>query len=263
MPLQRVDDLTEVREYFRDNVAEWERDRYTDETYLGRSRLALSWLGELPAGSRVLDLGCGGGHQSYGAQQLGMNVVSSDFAPEMACTTRDRRGPGAAAVVADARRTPFRNGSFDAVMLLGVLGYLPDPQSMLTHLSSLVRRGGRLIIDVANPEPYVLLHNFSRAVSAPLNAFRRTPNGNGKDFYARTFVKYRPEQFEEMLAAAGFRTVARGGAGFGDIRVAGRGVLPWRVEKAITRGLNALSRRPAATGLARRALIYVVHAVKE
>jgi ubiquinone/menaquinone biosynthesis C-methylase UbiE len=260
--LQRADELTEVREYFRGNVAEWDLDRYTDETYLGRSQLALSWLRDLPPGSRVLDLGCGAGHQSQGAQQLGMDVVSSDFAPEMARTTRDRRGAGAAAVVADARATPFRGESFDAVMLLGVLGYLPDPQAVLARLHSLVRPGGRLIIDVAVPEQHVLLHRFSRALSAPLNAFRR--NGNGKGgFYSRTFAKYKPVDFEEMLGAAGFRPIGRGGAGFGDIRIAGRGVLPWRVEKAITRGLNTLSRRPAAAGLAHRALIYVVHAVKQ
>jgi ubiquinone/menaquinone biosynthesis C-methylase UbiE len=262
--LQRADELTEVREYFRGNTAEWDVGRYTDETYLGRSRLALSWLRQLPAGASVLDLGCGAGHQSDGAARLGLRVVSSDFALEMARTTRDRRGPGAAAVVADARATPFRSERFDAVMLLGVLGYLPDPRACLENLNDLLRPGGRLIIDVAIPERHVLLHQLSRAASIPLGRARRGGNGDAKPgFYARTFTKYLPEQFETMLSAAGFRTVACGGAGFGDIRLAGRAVLPWRVEKAITRGLNALSRRPAGAALARRALIYVVQAVKQ
>ena len=266
-------DLGPVREYFRRNVDEWAADRYEDETYRGRGERALAWLREAGDGLLVLDVGCGGGRQSAAAAAAGHRVTSADFAPEMIQHARTRvreRVPSAehAGVVADARQLPFAAGAFDAIMVLGVVGYLPDLDGFLAQAARLLRPGGRLICDVGVPQPRVLLHAVSRGISAPVaavddlrRAVLRLPPADRTDppgFYTRTFTKYAPAEFEAALIGAGFEVKRRAGAGWGDLRILRKHVLPWRVHKGITRLLNRASRRSA--WLAGRALIYVVAA---
>ena len=269
-----------VRAYFDRNVEEWDTQRYLDETYVGRARLALGWLWRLGRGKRVLDLGCGTGRQSAAAVRAGDRVVSADFSFEMARATRERilrECPGAApaVVVADAQNPPFRPGAFDAVMALGVVGFVPDRPAMLREARALLRPGGTLVCDVGVPERRVFLTALSAAIDGFLRAMvdgwrrlllRPPPPSDASaptGWYRQHFVKHAPEEIEAMLRAAGLRPTARGGAGLGELRVLGRSIIPWRVQSAATRALNALSALPGGGWLARRSLTYVVRAVRD
>ena len=263
-----------VRAWFDGAVGEWDTRRYLDQTYVGRARLALGWLRRLGRGKRVLDLGCGTGRQSVAAIRAGDRVVSADFSFEMARATRDRilrECPGAApaVVVADALDPPFRPGAFDAVMALGVVGFVPDRPAMLEAAHALVRPGGVLVCDVGVPERRVLFPVLGRALDRPLAAVRRLRGRPAPEappappaWYREHFVKHAPEEIEAMLRAAGFTPVARGGSGTGELRLGGRLVLPWRVQGAVTRLLNALSALPGGGWIARRSLTYVVRSVR-
>jgi ubiquinone/menaquinone biosynthesis C-methylase UbiE len=252
-----------VRRYFEEHVGEWSVDRYHDATYVGRGEAALRWLRRRPPG-RVLDVGCGAGHQSLGAVRAGHEVVAVDFAFEMARATRDRLRRDAPAapcmvVVADALHPPFRDGTFDVVLALGVVGFVTERCRLLTRFHDLLRAGGELICDTALPERRVLLH----ALSLPTGGARaRADAPEAPGFYSRHFTKHSPEEFEGLLESGGFRAVARRGAGFGTLRVGMRTVLPWRVEMWLTRVLNRLSGHSALSWLARHALIYVVRSVR-
>ncbi len=78
----------------------------------------------LVAGARVLDLGAGTGVASVAALERGAaSVVATDLATRML-----HRVPAPVrAVVGDAARLPFPDGSFDLVTAAMVLGHLPDP----------------------------------------------------------------------------------------------------------------------------------------
>ena len=269
-----------VRAYFDGAVREWDTGRYADPTYVGRARLALRWLRRMGRGKRVLDLGCGTGRQSAAALRAGDRVVSADFSIEMARATRDRIArecPGAASavVVADALHPPFRPGAFDAVMALGVLGFVPDREAMLRESRGLLRPGGALVCDVGVPERRVALHALGAALDRPLAALARAwrrfvlrrppgpPAGGEPGWYRRHFVKHAPDEIEAMLRAAGLSPRARGGAGLGELRVMGRLVVPWRVQRAATRIAARLSALPGGGWLARRSLTYVVCATRD
>ena len=267
-----------VRAYFDRNVQEWDTERYRDPTYIGRARHALRWLRRMGPGKRVLDLGCGTGRQSADAIRAGDRVVSADFSFEMARATRDRilrECPGAApaVIVADALHPPFRPGAFDAVMALGVVGFVPDRPAMLREAAGLLRPDGELIADVGIPEPRVLFHALGRAADRPLLALRRwwrerirrlavEDTARKTGWYSAHFAKHAPEEIESLLRSAGLTPAERGGAGFGELRLLGRRVLPWRVEAAVTAILGRLTGLPGGGWLARHALTYVVRSVR-
>ncbi|HEU4453958.1 MAG TPA: class I SAM-dependent methyltransferase [Longimicrobium sp.] len=267
-----------VRAWFDGAVREWDTERYQDQTYVGRARHALRWLRGMGSGKRVLDLGCGTGRQTVEAIRAGDRVVAADFSYEMARATRDRivrecPGTAPAVVVADAQHPPFRPGSFDAVMALGVAGFVPDAPGMLREAAGLLRPGGTLVCDVGVPERRVLLDALGAAIDRPLLAVRRAwrrhvrrlppdPPPPEHGWYRAHFVKIGPDRIEEMLGEAGLSAVARGGSGWGELRILGRPVLPWRVAQGVTVLLNRLTELPGGRLLARHALTYVVRAVR-
>ncbi|MFL5539133.1 MAG: class I SAM-dependent methyltransferase [Longimicrobiaceae bacterium] len=249
-----------VRAFFDGRVEEWDTARYTDETYVGRGRVALGWLRRLGRGRRVLDLGCGTGRQAVGALRAGGRVVAMDFSLPMARATLDRvtrEAPGApaAVVVADAQHLPFRAGSFDAALALGVLGFVPDRAAMLCEARRVLAPGGTLVCDVGVPEERVLFGALRRLAAAPFRRRRAPGPEQPVGWYRRNFVKHAPGELEALLAAGGFRVRARGGAGFGEL-----GGVPWRVQQWAARLLSAASVLPGGGPLARHALTYLVRA---
>jgi ubiquinone/menaquinone biosynthesis C-methylase UbiE len=255
-----------VREFFDGRVDEWDTARYTDETYVSRGRVALGWLRKMGRGKRVLDVGCGTGHQTLGALRAGDRVVAMDFSFPMAKATLDRvrrEAPGApaAVLVADAQHLPFRAGTFDAAVALGVLGFVPDRARMLREARRVLGPDGTLVCDAGVPEDRVLFKAMGRTLAAPFRALGRVVRrgGDGPEppvgWYRRNFVKHAPDELEALLAANGFRPVARGGAGFGELRA-----VPWRVQQWVARVLSAASVLPGGGPLARRGLTYLVRA---
>ena len=107
-------------------------------------------IGRLPAGSRVLDVPCGGGVALRGLRRgQGVEYVAADIAPAMLDRTvaaAARRG------VLDQVRTAeedlldlsFADDSFDLVVSLTGLHVVPDPVRAVRELARVLRPGGRL-----------------------------------------------------------------------------------------------------------------------
>ena len=79
----------------------------------------------LPAGSRVLELGCGNGKSLSAMVYRDWVVTALDLSPKAAhlARTHARQGTGADVAVADARVIPFCDRSFDAVVACHILGH--------------------------------------------------------------------------------------------------------------------------------------------
>jgi len=103
-------------------------------------------LSSLPRGTRVLDLGAGGGKSAEALVSRGLDVVGLDFVP------RPPAAPGGASdrwVVAAAERLPFRSGALDAVLARHVLGHLPGTAlgAAVEEARRVLRGGGRLLVE--------------------------------------------------------------------------------------------------------------------
>jgi len=118
-------------------TARWSKQRHR------RSPLLAEWLHRLPAGARLLDLGCGGGKDAGDLSQRGYRVVGVDRTTALLLVGRHRY-PSLPLIRADLRYLPFQAMSFDGLWAAASLMHLPKPAArrILTDLSRLVRPGG-------------------------------------------------------------------------------------------------------------------------
>ncbi|MFF2146059.1 methyltransferase domain-containing protein [Kitasatospora sp. NPDC058190] len=106
-----------------------------------------------PAGSRVLEAGCGVGAQTVHllAGSPGVLLTAADLSADSLSRARARVAAEApTAQVAwhhgDLHRLPFADGAFDHVFLCFVLEHLPDPAAGLAALRRVLRPGGTITV---------------------------------------------------------------------------------------------------------------------
>lgn len=100
-------------------------------------------------GRRVLDAGCGDGVLTWTLARRGANAVGVDADPVMLeAARRAAAGAGIEAtfVEAELERLPFPDASFDVVVAVTVLCFVPDPASAIPELVRVLRPGGRLVL---------------------------------------------------------------------------------------------------------------------
>ncbi len=173
----------------------------------------------LPAGSNIVDLGCGPGLLSLDLARLGYRGVGLDGAAAM--VQRSQAQAQAAGIaelwryqVGDVEAVPLPSASFDAVISAGVIEYLPDDQGLVREAARLIKPGGRFILCVTNKYGYTvslypLLHRAKKipGMVRMASAIRRLlvgGKGGAMDF---GFLprKQRPAQIRRILAENGFQ----------------------------------------------------------
>jgi ubiquinone/menaquinone biosynthesis C-methylase UbiE len=82
-------------------------------------------------GQSLLEVGCGTGHNLEFFSELGLNVTGIDSSEPMLQMAAKRLGPDARLLLGEANRLAFDNNSFDIVVLIAVLEFLPDPAGAL------------------------------------------------------------------------------------------------------------------------------------
>jgi 2-polyprenyl-6-hydroxyphenyl methylase/3-demethylubiquinone-9 3-methyltransferase len=121
-------DQSEAR--FKDGVA-------SDDVRLRAIMAALRPM----AGLRVLDLGCGKGRFAAHFQSAGAEVVGVDLSSAMLA-----HASGLDRVRASARRLPFADQTFDAVVAVEVLEHVGAVEPVLLEARRVLRPGGRVAI---------------------------------------------------------------------------------------------------------------------
>jgi SAM-dependent methyltransferase len=105
---------------------------------------------EAGEGDRVLELGCGSGHNTLEiaartrARARWIACDRSSVATRAAWTTFDGAGLDAAVLAADAVQLPFRASSIDAVLAFMVLHHLPRSDDALAEIDRVLADGDRL-----------------------------------------------------------------------------------------------------------------------
>jgi SAM-dependent methyltransferase len=104
-------------------------------------------------GERVLEIGPGTGYYTLDlAEWVGPrgSVEIFDLQREMLDHTMRRVGErglnNVAATEGDAQRLPYEDESFDAVVLITVLGEIPDQDAALREIKRVLKTGGRLVV---------------------------------------------------------------------------------------------------------------------
>ncbi|MFP3900854.1 MAG: methyltransferase domain-containing protein [Acidimicrobiia bacterium] len=158
-----------------------------------------------PAGSRVLEAGCGVGAQTVTLAQRSPDArfVSVDVSAD-SIAEAERRVAGAGVDNVELRQAdifalPFAAGSFDHVFVCFVLEHLSRPVEALTRLGRLLVPGGTITV-IEGDHGSALFHPDSPAARAAIRCLvtlQRRAGGNA--LIGR--------QLHPLMAAAGFDTV--------------------------------------------------------
>ncbi|MFN3936465.1 MAG: class I SAM-dependent methyltransferase [Gemmobacter sp.] len=130
-------------------------------------------LRSLPEGSRMLEVGCGGGQMRSWASARGLDYTGTDISltrvPE---TLRRHGGPD---FLCDAHALPFTDAVFDAVYSVAVWEHLGAPQLAAAEAQRVLKPGGWMVGSMSFLEPW---HDASLFHMTPGGVFR-TLSGAG------------------------------------------------------------------------------------
>ncbi|MER7767288.1 methyltransferase domain-containing protein [Kitasatospora sp. NPDC096140] len=159
-----------------------------------------------PAGSRVLEAGCGVGAQTVHllAAGPGMLLTAMDLSADSLAQARARvaaQAPDADVSWhhGDLHRMPFPDGAFDHVFLCFVLEHLPDPAAGLAALRRVLRPGGTITV-IEGDHGSAFFHPQSPAAGRTIDHLVRLQAAAGGDGLLG-------RRLHPLLTAAGFTDV--------------------------------------------------------
>lgn len=147
------------------------------------------FLASLPDGSLRCEIGCGAGRNLAGLRERAGLTVGLDLSFVSARSSRRATGN---TLRGNALLVPFRDRTFDAVVLDGVAHHTPDPRRAIEEAVRITRAGGRIYIAVyKSGNLYSWLYQTVGSVLRRVSGFRAGRVIN--DAFALWI--YRPAQF--------------------------------------------------------------------
>lgn len=149
-------------------------------------------------GTRVLDVGCGGGILSESMDQAGARVTGIDLAERALAVARLHQvESGSSVEYVQTGAESFADGhvgEFDIVTCLEMLEHVPSPEEVVAACSRLVKPGGHLFFSTINRNPKAFLF----AIVGAEYLLRLLPAGTHE------YEKFiRPSELEEWARRAG------------------------------------------------------------
>ena|SRR5215475_8302266 len=147
---------TATIQYFDRLASEW-TDRYARSAHFRRRlETVLAWVEREPAGSSLLDFGCGSGVMVRALAERGFTVTGVDASTQMIAAARrylcSARAGTYRLEVIDGRSEEgtYRHATYHGVLCVAVLEYVRDAGALLARLAALTDAGGFLIVSVPN-----------------------------------------------------------------------------------------------------------------
>ena len=116
----------------------------SEADYVRFQQFQAAWIGDFIqkdlTGKEMLDLGCGTGGYSNYFFQFAKKLIAYDF------TRPEGLNPKIEFVPQTAGRLPFEDGQFEFVFCASVIEHVKDPQSLLSEMSRVLKKGGRAYV---------------------------------------------------------------------------------------------------------------------
>jgi SAM-dependent methyltransferase len=170
-------------------------------------------------GTRLLDVGCGGGDASFLASRRGARVSGLDASQDMVDVARERM-PEADFRTGDMSDLPYDTGAFDVVFAANCVQYAIDSDAALREFRRVCAPGGRIVAGLFSTPDKVQYSSIMKAVRslAPMPA-----NGDGP------FSLSAPGRLEQLFEEADLNVTDAGEVdcpfAFADFDTLWRGVL--------------------------------------
>lgn len=111
-----------------------------------------AWAAPFCSGKDVLEVGCGAGMGLGYLARTACRVVGGDYSRKLLCLAREHYRDRVPLFQLDAQRLPFRERSFDVVILYEAIYYLAEPDRFVSECRRVLRAGGTVLICTVNPE---------------------------------------------------------------------------------------------------------------
>jgi lipopolysaccharide/colanic/teichoic acid biosynthesis glycosyltransferase/SAM-dependent methyltransferase len=108
-------------------------------------------VGDLAAGGRVLEVGCGAGMGLDYLSKRAAEAVGCDVSASLVSQAQEHL-PGVTVVEAGVPGLPFDDASFDVVAMLEMLYYVDAQAEAIAEAVRLLRPGGSLVVAAPNPD---------------------------------------------------------------------------------------------------------------
>jgi len=194
---------------FARRYRELEEDGYRSCFAYSRKRLSDlldSYLPTQGGGLRLLDVGCGTGHHMASLRERGFEVAGIDGSGEMLDQAR-ANNPGSDIRMADVEALPFADQSFDLVLCVEVLRYLPNSSRCISELARVLKPGG---VCLATAAPILNLNGYW-LVNRAANLVRIGDLVRLKQFFTSS------RRLRSQFLGAGFKMPSIRGVYFGPI----------------------------------------------
>jgi SAM-dependent methyltransferase len=183
-------------------------DAYEQQMGRWSQRLAEPFLdfARQPGGGHVLDLGCGTGSLSLALMRRagGGRILGLDISPAYIAHARRRTDdPRVAFEVADACAVPFPDASFDGVLSLLMLHFVPRPSAAVAEMRRVARPGAVVAAAVWDARGGVVSHRIFVDTAATLD-----PNADALRARHCTRPMTRPGELAAAWHEAGIRNVS-------------------------------------------------------
>jgi SAM-dependent methyltransferase len=174
---------------------------------------------------RVLDAGCGTGRTAcLLAKKFGCVSFGIDASPKMVSWCKERAVEEDASentrfLVADARRLPFRDGFFDAVLCESLLAFIPGKRAALAEFARVAKPGGAVGVNEPTwlkPRTPKAVKEYFRALDENEGFFtrggwiREMRRAGLADISGRQYAPGPVRQALESLRLQGLKRSARG-----------------------------------------------------
>lgn len=192
----------ETKKAWSDNWKEHSVERVLEIFRYPRvTRLLDTFRSVLPRDGKVLEGGCGLGPWVIKLRSFGYDVTGVDY-DAVSIGKINAYDKSIPLYVSDVEKMPFKDGSFDAYMSLGVLEHFyGGPEKAIREAWRVLKPGGIFLITL--PYLNILLRLKLPVLALKRNRFLRKLSGRDKkDFYYERYFKVR--EIKKLLEEGGF-----------------------------------------------------------
>ena len=136
-------DFVSLTEISGDDVAAEQVERLARRYY---------WAGDYCRGKDVLEVACGTGQGLGYLGSVAKTLTAGDYTWPLLALARRHYGSRVQFGQFDAQQMPFAAATFDVILILEALYYIPDLDRFFTECRRVLRPGGRLLICTANKD---------------------------------------------------------------------------------------------------------------
>ena len=194
----------QVEAMFDSLALQYVQERERQVSFISQKRIAIDFLGG--AKGRLLEVGCGPAVMTPELLAMGFDAHGIDVSSEMIRRAQQRMAghpleKRCSFSVDDVERLKGADASYDAVLCMGVLEYLPRYTLALAEISRVLKPGGIAVLALPNRAS---AYHVARGAYTGLRRFERRLRGQ-RIAYGLAHNRCVPWRFDDELADAGLQ----------------------------------------------------------